>query len=357
MKKRIFAAALAAISLTGCGNSAKGSDYEPPEFIEPYEVVEVESDFDPSAPWYGEFYNGLMNFTTHVDLEDKLDRDDIKAAMRQLNSDHPDVFWIGVYYVDHKKNRTNVDFEPQEGIGEDDIQPMHSDLEDAARKLIDSIPSGLDDYHKVLYVHDYIAENCSYDYAALKAGNDMLIYTAYGALVNGKAVCQGYAEAFSYIMSLIGIEAGTVQGDTYNYIGHAWNYVKLDGEYYWLDITWDDTDSKKLPTSHAYFLINDEMQARTRRLEWEQNFAPVCTSTELNYSVQNGLYFEEYDKDELQKALDSFGEGTCELRFADFDTYKEAIDDLIGKKKLGKLIDGEYSFSRDDRNFILSVYL
>ncbi|MBQ8961588.1 MAG: hypothetical protein IJ071_10325 [Ruminococcus sp.] len=355
MKKRIFTTAAAALILTGCGSAAGSSSYDPPEYIEPYEVVATETDFDPDAAWYKELCDGLLTYSTHVDVADKVDRNDVKAAMRQLNTDHPDIFWIGVYYVDHRKNRTNIDFEPLDGIKEEDFEPMHDELEKAADELISSMPSDLDEYHKVLYVHDYIAENCSYDHAALNAGNDMLIYTAYGALVNGKAVCQGYAEAFSYIMELLGIEAGTVQGDTYNFAGHAWNYVKVDGEYYWLDITWDDSES--YPISHAYFLLNDEMQAHTRYLEWEQNFAPVCTATKDNYSVKNGLYFEEYDKDQIESAIDSCDEEACELRFADFDTYKEAIDDLIGKNRLSKLMSGACKYYRDDRNYILTVYL
>ena len=360
MKKSIISAVSAAtLLLTGCGSSSgKGSDYKPPEYIEPYDVVAVETGFDmeENGGWYQELCDGLMNFTTHVEVSEKIDKRDLRSALMQLNTDHPDVFWIGVYYYDHLGGKTNVDFDPITGMKAEDIEPMHEELVKAADELIESVPDGLDEYETVLYVHDYIADNCEYDYAGLKTGESNIMYTAYGALVEGKAVCQGYAEAYSYVMRRLGFDAGTVQGDTYNFAGHAWNYIKINGEYYWVDITWDDA-GKGNPTSHTYFLFNDEMQSHTRYLDWDQNFGPVCDSLTDNYFVKNGLYFEKYDRDAVGEKIENCSDSMIELRFADFDTYKEAVDDLIGSKKLGKFFSSSYSYYRDDRSYVLSVYL
>ena len=358
MKKRILSAAAAsALLLTGCGADKKSS-YDPPEYIEPYEVVAVESEFDmeENRQWFNEFCEGLLTYSTHVEVSGKIDKRAIKAGMRQLNTDCPDVFWIGVYYYDHMGGKTNIDFEPIDGMSEEDIQPMHEELVKAADELIDSIPEGLDEYGTALYVHDYIADNCEYDYAGLRTNDDHIMYTAYGALVRGKAVCQGYAEAYTYIMKRLGFEVGTVQGDTYSFVGHAWNYIKINGKYYWVDVTWDD-QTKKYPTSHTYFLFNDEMQAQTRYLDWDQNFGPVCDSLDDNYSVKNGLYFDKYDRDTIEETIKDWDEDFIELRFADFDSYKEALDDLIGKNKIVKVAGSGSSFYRDDRSYVLTVYL
>ena len=152
---------------------------------------------------------------------------------------------------------------------------------------------------------------------------------------------------YRYSISIMGGDAGTTD---------IYAYIKINGEYYWVDITWDDA-GKGNPTSHTYFLFNDEMQAQTRYLDWDQNFGPVCDSLTDNYFVKNGLYFEKYDRDAVGEKIENCSDSMIELRFADFDTYKEAVDDLIGSKKLGKFFSSSYSYYRDDRSYVLSVFL
>lgn len=89
-------------------------------------------------------------------------------------------------------------------------------------------------------VHDYLVENIEYD-TSLQEKN---IYNIYGALINGKCVCEGYARAFKYLLDGLGIESTMVIGKGINSSGqsenHAWNYVKLENNWYAVDCTWDD---------------------------------------------------------------------------------------------------------------------
>ena len=89
-------------------------------------------------------------------------------------------------------------------------------------------------------VHDYLVNNCSFD-ESLKKSN---IYNLYGAIVNKEAVCEGYTKAFKYLMDKIGIECVVVIGKATNSENaterHAWNYVKINGNWYAIDVTWDD---------------------------------------------------------------------------------------------------------------------
>lgn len=95
-------------------------------------------------------------------------------------------------------------------------------------------------YDNIKMVHNYLIDNIEYD-SSLSSSNT---YDIYGALVNGKCVCEGYAKAFKYILDGMGIESTLVIGKATNSTGrsenHAWNYVKLDGNYYAVDTTWDD---------------------------------------------------------------------------------------------------------------------
>ena len=112
---------------------------------------------------------------------------------------------------------------------------------------------GKSDYEKIKIIHDYIIAHVTYDYEHLGTDYD-LMYTPYAALINGTSVCQGYAVLTYRLMLLAGIDCRVITGDADNgSIGkHAWNIVKLNGKYYYLDTTWDDGTN-----SYYYFLKCD----------------------------------------------------------------------------------------------------
>lgn len=95
-------------------------------------------------------------------------------------------------------------------------------------------------YKDIKMVHDYIINNAEYD-TTISNEN---IYNIYGTLVNKQSVCEGYAKTFKYVMDELGIQCILVIGKATNSEGrtenHAWNYVKIDGNWYGIDTTWDD---------------------------------------------------------------------------------------------------------------------
>lgn len=111
---------------------------------------------------------------------------------------------------------------------------------------------GAGDYEKIKAIYDYICENVTYDYFESMLGVSTNIYTAYGALVQGYAVCQGYASLFYRLALELGVDtrviAGTSRGQS-----HGWNIVKLNGVYYNLDSTWDAGRQ-----TYQYFLLSQE---------------------------------------------------------------------------------------------------
>lgn len=97
---------------------------------------------------------------------------------------------------------------------------------------------GLTDAQKICRIYTWITTNVSYDYENLNDDSNLTKYTAYGALHDGKAVCQGFAGLFYRICMDNGIDCRIVTG-TANGGGHAWNMAQVDGVYYLLDATWD----------------------------------------------------------------------------------------------------------------------
>lgn len=130
-----------------------------------------------------------------------------------------------------------IDFEYD--FDSETLNSMKRELEQKACEIIASnVARDMPPYMKVFIIHNYIINNCRYasDY---ETNNDPSYYTAYGALVNGNAVCDGYATSAKILFDLCGIEnikiSGTSKGS-----GHAWNLIKLDNDYYHIDTTWDD---------------------------------------------------------------------------------------------------------------------
>ena len=97
-----------------------------------------------------------------------------------------------------------------------------------------------DIYSDIKMVHDYLINNINYDTTISKDN----IYNIYGALVNGQCVCEGYAEAFKYILDQMDIPCVLIMGEGRNSKGniesHAWNCVQINSKWYAIDVTWDD---------------------------------------------------------------------------------------------------------------------
>lgn len=126
-------------------------------------------------------------------------------------------------------------------------------LDHAVDALLDQLNVyNASDYNKVRAIYDYICNNVVYDHAGLAAGNSNLIYTAYAALINGTAVCQGYANLFYRLALELGVDARLIAG-TGNGGPHGWNIVELDGKYYNLDATWD-AEYAAQDRDYAFFL-------------------------------------------------------------------------------------------------------
>ena len=107
-------------------------------------------------------------------------------------------------------------------------------------RVIDSFgfDGSTSDYDKVEAIYNYITGNVTYDYDHLNSDDYFLQYSAYAALINKTAVCQGYASLLYRMLRTAGLDSRIIVGDSFG-VPHAWNIVKLDGVYYLLDSTWD----------------------------------------------------------------------------------------------------------------------
>ena len=164
----------------------------------------------------------------------------------------------------------------------------------AADKLIAGITSEMPEFERELILHDRLADHIAYE-------DGDRVHDAYGALVNGKAVCDGYTKAFQYLLQRVGIQSFMVTG-TGNGGKHAWNIVRIDGKYYNVDLTWDDQESDII---YTYFNITDEeIKSLSHILDKEsEDFAPVCTSSDANYFAVYGGKTNAFSADEIGEII------------------------------------------------------
>lgn len=113
------------------------------------------------------------------------------------------------------------------------------------KALADLKLSGMTTYDKIKKIYDYVCKVCNYDYSASKGYTK---FTAYGALIDKKAVCQGYSVLLYRMLEEVGIDNKIITSTD-----HSWNIVNIDGRYYNVDATWDDNYYDK-GYAYQYFL-------------------------------------------------------------------------------------------------------
>lgn len=168
---------------------------------------------------------------------------------------------------------------------------MLDEMQKSAKKIAVKARKIKDEYSRIEYIHDAIAEKTMYfpeDDPEKYVG---YTHYAYGALVEGRAVCQGYSAAFAYVCRMSGIQCITVYG-TSKGENHSWNKVLCDGKWYNVDLTWDDpTENFKDNISHSYFMLSDAEILKDHTFKIISGTDKPADETR-DYFVENGIYAE-----------------------------------------------------------------
>ena len=132
---------------------------------------------------------------------------------------------------------------------DDDFANRVKRVRQSVNEYLNMVDSRMSDLEKTLLAHEFVVKRTHYN---LK---DNIAYTAGGVLGNGYAVCSGYADAMVVLLREVGVEVVTANSTSMN---HCWVYVNIDGNWYHIDPTWDDTRAgSQSRNSHRYFLRND----------------------------------------------------------------------------------------------------
>ena len=344
------------------------SDY----YTTPYDSS-VERDLSESEV---ELYNLMCYYIERYDLSfhfDDVNEDEVINAYMAVMDDHPEYFWMNKGYRYTKTTlgtHTEIDFVPtsQEDVGE--IAAKDAKFKTLVKSIAEEAAKLENIYDKVLYVHDFIVDNTTYDHEAAESNDKDDGYdkyfdsrNAYGCLINGKAVCSGYASAFQCIMKELEIPCGYITGQAVDGgEAHAWNYVKLGDYNYQIDVTWDDSSytsdegEKSERKSYDYFLITTEEAEITHIIDKDQNI-PICSGLEYNYYIYNNLYFPEYDFDYVAYVIrDNVPYGSVTIKFGSHEECQAAYEDLIENDRIFRIdgVNGSISYIQGNNGLTLT---
>lgn len=144
------------------------------------------------------------------------------------------------------------------------------------------------DEEKVKYINRYIVNNARYAYEEFAAGKTTLpsglsIFDPFALLEDGRGVCAAYTKLFEIIASKAGLECKSIVGtadSTVGWISHSWNLVKIDGKWYHIDVTWNDTDLPDGYGMYDYFLIGNTDIAKDHK--WNKTSTTFVSNIKYN---------------------------------------------------------------------------
>ena len=313
---------------------------------------------------YEELYDFMKKPTSLYELKKPVKLEDLSPAIYAFMYDFPESYWMWNYRyrIDANKKVVELEFPVPE-----DLETKWAQVDAIANNVVAAVANE-SDYNKLKYFYEWIINWT--EYQENECDQD---YT--GVFLLKKSICAGYARAFQYLCKKAGLKCTTVRGQTNE--SHAWNLVELNGQYYWVDVTWGDptTDDGSQKLVYYYFMVTDELLFRTHiSLNGQVPVGPYdkidaftfpqCTDNSLSYYIQNGAYFETYDyyaiRDYVLQKLYENPYQEISFQIGNQESFYYAVEQLLKNERYIKNIFREYfsggfyynAISKDDAGVI-----
>lgn len=277
---------------------------------------------------------------------------DIYTVLEAYSCDYPQVFWLSNWFS-YELDTAESYVQLYSNFSPDEIEKCTGELDEKLNNVIGSVPADLTEFDRELFLHDFLVDNCTYSSDQELKNDDKYAYNIYGAMVKQNAVCEGYAQAMQYLLRCVGIESMIVNGISDDEL-HAWNAVKIENEWYHLDVTWNDNEEFPI---YDYFNINTEtllldhtITKDFTEITDEEFFdekalgsfmvnlnVPKCTATEYNYYNKKATIlfgFDEQSNAAMTSALYKSAEVQSEVFYMKVDEgldFDYAVNQLFNE--------------------------
>ena len=303
-----------------------------------------------------------------------LDENCIDRIFQCVLNDHPEYFYVeGYTYTKFTRldRLVKLEFSGTYSMTREEAESRMEQIEEAAEVILSGISQDAGDYEKVKYVYETLIRNTDYD---LSAPDNQNIYSVF---VGRRSVCQGYAKATQFLLGRLGLECTMVMGTVDTGEGHAWNLVKADGEYYYVDTTWGDASYQmeesgeegtegaagRLPDiNYDYLCVTTQQLLRTHTLGGVVPM-PSCTASQDNYYVREGAFFETFDPSRMEQVFaraKELGKSEVTLKCADRAVYEEIEQALIGDQRIFEYLDTDsktIAYAQNDKQLSMTFWM
>ena len=253
-------------------------------------------------------YHLLRDGVALGEIEIRIYSDDTQRIFeiyQLIHFDYPEFFWMTGWgkmtTYRWSDGRVYTIFKPEYGHVGAEKERMRAEIDAVVDAFLLTVDEDATEFERVLAVYEYIILTTKYN---LDAPDNQNIYSVF---VNRESVCAGFSRAAQLLLERLGVFVTYVIGEAYvpgfmDYpVAHAWNLVRVDGEYYYLDVTWgspmfaeDSILSDRIHIIYDYLLVNEEKLFRTHVLA-EGITMPSVVSTRSNFFSVQGMFYYEYD--------------------------------------------------------------
>lgn len=296
---------------------------------------------DDEKALYDAILGAASNMSTRVFGTQNLSSAQWTKVFGLVYNQEPQLFWLNSKSVVGRLYYNEID--------PDKIAAMQKEIDATVNALIKEANTKSTTYEKLLVFHDYLVLNSTFEKSEEAGNYNQTIYNAFsgGTSKQGNIQCAGYAKAMQYLCDKVGIDCMVITGTNEKGTSHAWNKVKVEGEWYNIDATWDDPILSTPITNYlrySFFLVPDEwinekshFNINTVTLKDGEKVkyydTPKATATAQNYFIKNGyVYDNRADADkalkaELEKAA-SEGKVVAHIMVSSDSLYNEILNDL-----------------------------
>ncbi len=313
---------------------------------------------------YNQMLDAILNHQEEATLS-TADGEGLENIFNCIKADYGGLFWVDSFrYIQYQKNGKTkmVSFLPNYTMTLEKREQIQKKIDQEVEKYLQGIKAGANAYEKVRYIYQKLIQKVDYN---LESENNQNIISVF---LGKETVCQGYASAMQYMLAKLDVPClivtGTAKGGP-----HAWNMVKIDGEWYYVDVTWGNSkyhddeknDVKYVEYDYLNITTKEMLQDHKPQMGFE---LPDCTAIKYNYFVQEGKYFTALGEEEIEaagavfkKAYES-GKKNVSIKFSDTELCAQAKKYFLSDYHISDYCDGlETVYYKTDLNLNVFVVI
>ncbi len=340
---------------------------------------------DNQKALYISFCKAAESFENYIDTTKySLTEAEVKRVHAAFLADNPQYFYIAkacsyvinssknyitefalAYYDGENTDIFNAKGDLMAGADRNKIKLQITDFNKKINAILSAIPENTTELERERIIYEYITDTVTYDKptaAAYEKGEDVFSesFTAYGALIKGKAVCEGYVKLLQILCYKLGISVTPVEGG--GNMAHMWAAINIDGKWYMVDPTWDDADNQ-LVCYYKYFNVPENIMREDHIFSSGLLSVPRCDNSAAafyyNYAfIIKGNKPPENYKDLINSAVSRSAKYLYVYRGINHVDLRNFIDNQIYSGEIGEYISSlnielfkEY-YHTDDYYFI-----